>query len=182
MRELTFRGFLTEYVKQVSYGNTNSLSKLIQEASTNNPRLKEPLFLYAVYSQKQEYLLRAARGTKLHPEYLGLLERYSESSLTELLESQSQQLPWEYRKVWNSYMSRKNRTQSDNHTKELIRQKVIRLQQANGVTNYRIYTDLKLNPGNLNSWLKNGDSGKISLDKARATLGYVQNHRPSANV
>ena len=59
MRELTFRGFLTQYVKQLSAQETNSLYKLAAEASSNNPRLREPLFLYAVYSQKQDVLLQA---------------------------------------------------------------------------------------------------------------------------
>lgn len=32
---------------------------------------------------------------------------------------------------------------------------------------YRLYTDLKLNPGNVNAWLKHNDSSKMSLDCAR---------------
>ena len=83
-------------------------------------------------------------------------------------------IPFEYHKVWKSYQSRKNRAQVDDHTKELMRQKVKRLQEKNGVTNYRIYTDLKLNPGNLNAWLKQGDSDKVSLETARRTLRYVE--------
>ena len=55
-----------------------------------------------------------------------------------------------------------------------MRQKVKRLQEKYGVTNYRIYTDLRLNPGNLNAWLKHGDSDKVSLDTARKTLRYVE--------
>lgn len=98
--------------------------------------------------------------------------------MTELLQQGSEQLPVEYQKVWRSYCSQKNKGLADNHTKELMRQKVKRLQEKNGVTNYRIYTDLKLNPGNLNAWLKHGDSDKVSLETARTTLRYVE----SANV
>lgn len=53
MRELTFRGFLTQYVKHLSVQETTSLYKLAKEASSTNPRLKEPLFLYALFSQKK---------------------------------------------------------------------------------------------------------------------------------
>ena len=81
----------------------------------------------------------------------------------------------EYHKVWRSYQSRKNRGQADEHTKELMRQKVKRLQEKKGVTNYRIYTDLKLNPGNLNAWLKHGDGDKVSLETARKALRYLEN-------
>lgn len=174
MRELTFRGFLTQYVRQLSELETNCIYKLSAEASTTNPRLREPLLLYAVYSQKQDTLLQATKNTSLHSEYQWLVMRYSADEMTELLELASPLLPAEYHKVWHSYMSRKNRWQADEHTKELIRQKVKRLQVNTGVTNYRIYTDLKLNPGNLNAWLKHGDSDKVSLDTARRALRYVE--------
>lgn len=61
MRELTFRGFLTQYVRQLAVEETNSLYKLTAEASSNNPRLREPLFLYAVYTQKEKILLQATK-------------------------------------------------------------------------------------------------------------------------
>ncbi len=174
MRELTFRGFLTQYVKQLSKQDTNSLFKLASEAALENPRLKEPLLLYAVYTQKQGLLLRAARELPLYEDYRRILEQYPENILTQLLATHSPELPVEYQKVWNSYMSCKNRVQSDNQTKELMRQKVKRVQQKSGVTNYRIYTDLRLNPGNVNAWLKHGDCEKVSLNTARIVLQYVQ--------
>lgn len=175
MRELTFRGFLTQYVKQLSDEKTNSLYKLAAEASSDNPRLREPLFLYAVYSQKEKVLLQATKEPKLYAEYDRMVSLYTADRMTELFEQASPLLPAEYHKVWRSYQSRKNRGQADEHTKELMRLKVKRLQEKNGVTNYRIYTDLKLNPGNLNAWLKHGDSDKVSLETARRTLRYVEN-------
>ena len=57
-----------------------------------------------------------------------------------------------------------------------MRQKVKRLQEKKGVTTYRIYTDLELNPGNLNAWLKHGDGAKVSLETARITLRYMESH------
>ena len=94
--------------------------------------------------------------------------------MTTLLENGSSTLPNEYHKVWRSYLSQKNKGQADDHTKELMRQKVKRLQDRYGVSNYRIYTDLRLNPGNLNAWLKHGHSDKVSLETARRTLRYVE--------
>ena len=174
MRELTFRGFLTQYVRNLSVGTTNSLYKLAEEASKDNPRLREPLFLYALYSQKQDVLLQATKDATLHAIYFEMTQRYTTDAMTEVFVSGSEEVPAEYTKVWRSYMSKKNRGQADAHTKELMRQKVKRLQEKHGVTNYRIYTDLKLNPGNLNAWLKHGDSDKVSLDTARRTLRYVE--------
>ena len=174
MRELTFRGFLTKYVKRLSVQDTNSLYKLAAEASGNNPRLREPLLLYAVYSEKQSMLLQATKDPALHESYRFVVSQYDVDTMTELLEVASPVLPAEYHKVWRSYLTLKNRGQADNHTKELMRQKVKRLQEKYGVTNYRIYTDLKLNPGNLNAWLKHGDGDKVSLETARRTLRYVE--------
>lgn len=174
MRELTFKGFLTQYVKQLSQQGTGSLYKLAAEAGNDNPKLREPLLLYAMYAEKQDVLLMATKEASLHEHYAGIVSRYSKEQMTALLEEGSPLLAEEYHKVWRSYMSRKNRLQADNHTKELMRKKVKRLQEKTGVTNYRIYTDLKLNPGNLNAWLKHGDGDKVSLDTARMTLRYVE--------
>ena len=54
-----------------------------------------------------------------------------------------------------------------------MRSRILRLQKERNVTNYRLYTDLKMNPGNLNAWLKHGDGNKISLDRARDVLRYL---------
>ena len=175
MRKLTFKGFLAQYVRKLSRSDTNSLYKLAAEAGSDNPRLREPLLLYALYSGKQDVLLQAAKDLQLHAEYQKRLA-YSADETTQLLESGSSLLPVEYHKVWRSFQSQKNRGQADDHTKELMRQKVRRLQDQYGVTNYRIYTDLKLNPGNVNAWLKHGDADKVSLDTARRTLRYVEGY------
>lgn len=174
MRELTFKGFLAQYLKQLSAQNTNSLYKLAAEAAENNLRLREPLLLYAVFSEKQEVLLKAAKAPALHRHYAGLLSRYTREELAALLEEESPELAEGYHKVWRSFQSRKNRCRADDHTKELMRKKLKRLQEQKGVTNYRIYTDLGLNPGNLNAWLKHGNSAKISLGTAREALHYIE--------
>ena len=174
MRELTFKGFLAQYVKQLSKNNTNSLYRLADEASCDNARLKEPLFLFALYSDKQAVLLQATKDQSLFAEYQKMVSLFSADQMTQLLENNASVLPNEYHKVWRSFQSQKNRGQSDDHTKELMRLKVKRLQERCGVSNYRIYTDLNLNPGNVNAWLKHGVADKVSLDTARRTLRYVE--------
>ena len=175
MRELTFKGFIRYYVKSISKYETENLTKLVEEASTENSRLVEPLLLYAMSSKKEQVLLSRTKDEKLYKEYSELITNYTIEDLYELFEEKSEKLSAEYHKVWHTYQCRKNQYQTDNYTKELIRKKVVRLQQENNVTNYRIYTDLKLNPGNLNAWLKYGYSDKVSLDTARITLKYLEN-------
>ena len=174
MRELTFKGFLAQYVKRLSKFDTNSLYKLAEEASNDNARLREPLFLFALYSGKQTVLLQATKDQNLCAEYQKMVSQYSVDQMTQMFEDNDSALPNEYHKVWRSFQSQKNRGQSDDHTKELMRLKVKRLQEQYGVSNYRIYTDLKLNPGNVNAWLKHGVADKVSLETARRTLRYVE--------
>ena len=176
MRELTFKGFLAQYVKRLSKSNTNGLYRLAEEASSDNPRLKEPLFLFALYSGKQTVLLQATKDQSLFAEYQKMVSLYSADQMTQLFEDNASVLPNEYHKVWRSFQSQKNKGQSDDHTKELMRQKVRRLQSQYGVSNYRIYTALNLNPGNVNAWLKHGIADKVSLDTARKILYYVDGY------
>lgn len=174
MRELTFRGFLTKYVRELSLEGTNDLAKLVREACSENARLREPLLLYALFSGKEYLLLKASYHTVLYSSYFITLSQYDQSSMEAELQRPDCQLSPEYRKVWRSYESLKRHKDADDHTKELIRRKLLRLQAASGITNYRIYTALGLNPGNLNAWLKHGSAEKVSLDTARAALRYVE--------
>ena len=55
MKELTFVGFLSLYVRELSMSGTNSISKLASEAATDNYRLREPLLLYALFKPHPKY-------------------------------------------------------------------------------------------------------------------------------
>ncbi len=175
MRELTFQGFLQKYMRDLSEQNTLNLFKLTSEAASKNPRMREPLLLYALLADKSDLLLRAAKDKKLHAEYADVMNRFDKRQMVSALQSQSRKLSPEYLKVWKSYLTEKNRTVTDNRTKELMWNKISRLQNEKRVTNYRLYTDLKLNPGNLNAYLKHGDSSKLGLDTTRKVLQYLEN-------
>ena len=174
MRELTFSGFLRKYVCELSEQETMSLYKLAKEASVDNPRLREPLFLYALFSDKTNVLLNATKDKRLNAEYSDLLKYFDKTYMLAALKEQNSKLPSGYLKVWKSYVSEKNRMATDNQTKLLMRNKIARLQNEKQVTNYRLYKDLGLNPGNLNAYLKHGDSSKLSLDTSRKVLNYLE--------
>ncbi len=175
MRELTFAGFLKSYVRKLSEAETNNISKLIEEAAESNPRLREPLFLYALATDKMAVLLRAAKDPTLYLEYKSLADKYEKTELIELLQDPFSPLREEYKKVWGSYLSKKNKVKTDNHSKELMRSRILKLQKVKCVSNYRIYTDLGLNPGNVNAWLKHGAPDKVSLPVARKAVKYLEN-------
>ena len=162
MRKLTFKGFLKQYVAELSGVQTASVHKLADRMA-ENPRLKEPLLRYTATSA-------------VAAEYEQLSNRYSLAQMLLLLEKQSPELPEGYRKVWRSYCSVRDSALADNDTKELIHRRVLELQQKKKLTNYRLYTDLKLNPGNVNAWLKHNDSSKMSLDCARQIYKYAKSY------
>ena len=176
MRKLTFEGFLKQYVAELAGVQTASVHKLA-DCLNENPRLKEPLFLYALAYDKMNLLLRYTMNSTFAAEYEQLSNRYSLAQMRLLLEKQSPELPEGYRKVWRSYCSVRDAVLADNDTKELIHRRVLELQQKKELTNYRIYTDLKLNPGNVNAWLKHNDSSKMSLDSARQIYKYAKSYQ-----
>ena len=166
MRQLSFQGFIRSYVRSLSFCDSTNIRKLAAEAASDNPRLREPLLLYAD-SVRRTALLRSAHK-ELSAYYGPLLER---DDLTELLSRG--ELPPEYGKVWATYLSLRDRPAAAAQTKEWMRRKLLRIASEKGITNYRIYTDLHLNPGNVNAWLKHGAGEKVSLDTARRMLEYV---------
>ena len=179
MRELTFTGFLKQYVCALSFANTSSLSKLAAEAASDNPRLREPLFLYALFSGKEKVLLAATKLPELQIEYSNILKCYNRQEMERSLQSGDPLLPEEYAKVYRSYLCLKNKSKSDMHTKSLMRNRIIQLQRQKKITNYRLYTDLHLNQGNVNAYLKHGDCSKVSLETARRVVSYIIAYRQS---
>ena len=175
MRKLTFEGFLKQYMAELSGVQTASVHKLA-DCMAENPRLREPLFLYALTFDKVDLLLRYTVNRAVAAEYEQLSNRYSLAQMLVLLEKQSPELPEGYLKVWRSYCSVRDAVLADNDTKELIHRRVLELQRKKKLTNYRLYTDLKLNPGNVNAWLKHNDSSKMSLDCARQIYKYAKSY------
>lgn len=128
MRKLTFEGFLKQYVAELSGVQTANVHKLA-DCMTENPRLKEPLFLYALAFDKVDLLLRYTVSSAAAAEYEQLSNRYSLAQMLLLLEKQSPELPEGYLKVWRSYCSVRDAVLADNDTKELIHRRVLELQQ-----------------------------------------------------
>lgn len=170
MRELTFQGFLKNYIKELSISNSLDSNKLVLEIQ-KNPRLKEPLYLYSIVSNRQSRLKQLLEN---NVDYNNILRMLINHNLYDLLDSNKSNLGNEYIKVWKSYLSKRNKPQSINHTKGLILNKVNENKKLKNISNYRIYTDLKLNHGNINAWLKNGECDKVSLETARKVLKYVE--------
>ena len=98
MRKLTFEGFLKQYVAELSGVQTASVHKLA-DCLSENPRLKEPLFLYALAFDKVDLLLHYTVTSAVSAEYEQLSNLYSLEQMLLLLEKQSPELPEGYLKV-----------------------------------------------------------------------------------
>lgn len=171
MRTLTFKGFLAAYVKELSYARTLNLSTLAKEAAGNNPRLRAPLLLYALTHGKSGLLRKKLEEIGGADAFLQTLSQLEGQDLESLLAQG--ELSEEYRKLWHSYTVRRDRPKNDEALKASMRRKIIQLQKEKKCSNYRLYTDLKLNPGNINSWLKNGEGSKVSYQTAQQIVTYV---------
>ncbi|MBO4831174.1 MAG: transcriptional regulator [Oscillospiraceae bacterium] len=173
MRQLTFPGFMARYVRGLSANNSGAIYALSREALRDNPRLREPLYLYALSTGREKVLLKAVRGTALRKEYEQMSALYSYEDLLEAFKTTPEKLPEGYRKVWMSFVSAAERTDRDSRVKALIRDRVNSLREEKHVSVYNISKNLDLNNSNLNDWLKNDTPGKVSLKTARAVLRYL---------
>ena len=174
MRKLTFKGFLAQYVKNLSYAGTVDLELLAGELNSGNSRLAAPLILYAVKHDKTALLRSALAEKGCSGELISMLDLLEKSDVEKLLESED--LPEEYLKVWNSFKVRRDQPKNDNALKDAMREKTLQLLKEKDCSNYRVYKDLNLNPGNVNSWLKNGDSSKVSYQTAERIISYVMQY------
>lgn len=169
MRNLTFKGFLQQYLKELSLCGSCGINRLSKELE-NNARLLEPLALFSVITENDKYVNKIDNNMlKEEVEKLATFSNIEDSLKNGLLGPR-------YTKVYVSYQCRINRFHSEDDTKELILNKINELKDKKGVSNYRIYKDLNINAGNANDFLKNGNLRKLSLDKAKEVLNYLKEY------
>ncbi len=142
MRALTFNGFLKNYLQQLSGAETESMNKLLK-LSQENPRLRAPLALYAKVAlpgQQRERLLQK------DPALRGEVERHFSAVQTEgdlLRFLAGGDAPAEYRKVYCSYVAKRDKSQTEQELKELLRKKVLKLRAEKKISDYRVSAKAK---------------------------------------
>lgn len=172
MRQLTFRGFLESYVKYLS-GGTLALARLAS-LLPSEPRLAEPLVLWAVATGRSDRLARLLTEDPLSGEVQFVQRLAAEGRLENALASAEPELRTEYAKVWRSYAARRGAPARDARLKLEARARVLALEVEKGVSRYRMAKDLGLNPGNLNAFLVQGNPQKLGLDKALQLVRYLE--------
>ncbi len=175
MRELTFQGFLKNYIRTLSDTSTLSISRLAKEVLPNKSRIAEPLYLYAVIIGDNDRLAKLTSVAYYKSEFEDLNSSFTtREKLLDALEKNSSTIPPRYQKVFNTYVAQKNRINTDREYCLSARNTIRNLQQELHVTNYRLYKDLELNPGNVNNYLRNGTVAHISRATVQKILNYLR--------
>ncbi len=174
MRRLTFAGFLESYVRHLAGLDTLDLSRLAR-AMRSEPRLAEPLLLYAAKSGRAEKLSGLLGASDdLRDELHTLVELERSDRLESVLAAEDPRLRPEYAKVWRSYVARRDAPARDAELKLRARERVLALEKTKGVTRYRMAKDLGLNPGNLHAFLAQGNPSKLSLARVYELVEYLK--------
>lgn len=175
MRKLTFKGYLESYITELSYSGTSSISKLIVELE-DNPRIREPLIIHAHLSKMPRGIEN--KSPDFYEEYQYISRRLAgKKEESAILFEEIEAISDDYKKIVSSYIYERNRTERDNDTKLLMRKKIIQIQKEKDISNYKIHKALGLNYGNMNYFLKNGSTEKVTLDTVREMLKYVRNYQ-----
>lgn len=162
MRELSFKGYLQHQLCMLSDYDSKSLYKFAKLAESN-ARLKNVLCLYLNYYVEEKLKKQLI---KRFPYLKEECDRLNGVAVEDLALS-------EHRTIHENYLNYKKRKQNDDKIKLLMQKRILEVQEEKGITNYRIYKALNLNPGNVNAFLKNGDTGKVGLDTVRRMLAFV---------
>lgn len=169
---LTFLGFLRQYVKELSGEKTLSIKKLVA-CCDSFPKLREPLFLYTVFSGQLQTLRNALQAEPNEP-LQQLCDSFGDVVTLEMLQQKNEILPERMYRVRASYVSVRDHTTTENHLKEQIRQKVLSSVSNKKVSVCRICKDLELSQSNVSLWLNHGNPNAIRYENAERVLDYLE--------
>ncbi|MGN1130256.1 MAG: hypothetical protein ACI4Q8_02800 [Ruminococcus sp.] len=172
MRELTFKGYLLSLLQELSGLNSTSLYTF-SHLACHNARLKDVLTLYLVMYTEENLKDKLLKKFKYLNSSCKKLEGLDDDNAEIYLQKDSLS---EYRTVYNNFLYQRNRKEQENRLKMMIYKRISEVKQAKCLSNYRIYKEMNLNPGNVNAFLKNEDPSKVSLDTARKILTFVNEY------
>lgn len=168
---LTFKGFLKAYCRELTGQNSLSFRKLVELAKTETPRVAEPMLMLAVCEKQEVYLAELTRGTWMEDSFEEALKFYKVGETPESFAA-SKELPSRYAHVWDAYRGKKDAIQVDRRLNGLMREKTLEAMSSKGLTCYGICKDLNLNKGNVYAYLNGGDTSKVSHATAQKIMNY----------
>jgi hypothetical protein len=170
---LTLKGFLRGYCRELTCLRTDNLRKLVNAAADTCPAAAEAVMAFAVARGQAEYASRLAEGTWMEKDYRDAAHLASGYECAEDFLS-SGRLPDRYAKVLDAYHARKASVDADRRVIALMREKTLDSLKSSGASIYSVCKQLSLNKGNVYAYLNGGDASKVSRATARCILEYVE--------
>ncbi|NLZ54964.1 MAG: hypothetical protein GX892_17825 [Thermoanaerobacteraceae bacterium] len=178
MRNLTFKGYITQQVKAMSSNNTISVYKLVKEASTTNPKLMEPLLLYVATCGKTKMLFAAAKKTKIDDKYLDIVNKYLLDINEKTLHETVSKLPNEFKVVYKNFIDAKNRNRANDPSKELYKNEILKIAKANNLSISAIAKKTGLKRGNAYRFFSKNQQDYLSVESLKRTLTMLKKEYP----
>ena len=173
---LTFKGFLRIYCRELTGLNTDSLRKLYAAVNSTAPAAAEAVMVFAAVQDKEQYLANISRGTYFYEQYCTMankLQKCKDKDIDIVQYLASEDAPTRYKKVLDAYYGYKFSINADRRIIALMRDKILSALTASKTTIYSICKALDLNEGNVYAYLHKGDASKVSKQIARRIMAYV---------
>lgn len=154
---LTFKGFLKIYLRELTGGDTLSLRRLSDSVLTSSPSAEEALWCYSAASGSLDRLCRITAGTGVGARYARMTSWYRGEPLGEFLRKAGGR----YAKVWQAYLQAKDPEAGMRAAAAALRPKVTALLAERGVTAYDALGRAGINRGNGYAWIR-GDDTRLS--------------------
>ena len=170
---LTLKGFLRGYCRELTGLQTDNLRKLLGAVLDNAPSAAEALMAFAAAQGKGGYLAQLAAGSQLEGEYRSFAQLCLTLGTAEAA-LQSEEAPPRFHKVWSAFLARRDAIQADRRIIALMREKTLAALASSGRTVYSLCGELGLNRGNVYAYLNAGDVTKVSRATAHRILEAAQ--------
>lgn len=169
---LTFKGFLRSYSRELTGLETDNLKKLCLACVQDAPAAAEAVMVFAAAQGKEAYLVELSKDTWMYDSYKQFVKSLGRFDLLEGFLS-SKDAPSRYRKVWQAYRAKKDAIKADRRVIKLMHGKTCKAIQESGLSVYSVCKALNLNIGNVYAYLNKGDVTKVSRDTAREIMRFV---------
>lgn len=169
---LKFKSYINSYVLALSERNTVSIRK--NEAQLlNNEYFKKIYFIYLLLFDKKDSLMRLCKCDELKEYYEGLFTRYPDKE--DFMRKLKANHPYteEFNQLFISYRRYSNQRHTNLEQKLNIIENVNELRKTVKLSDYNIYKNLNINPGNFHAVFHLGIYRKMSLERCLAVYDYV---------
>lgn len=166
---LTFKGFLRAYCRELTGVESDSLRRLFAAVATDSPAAAEAVMVFAAQQGKAGYLARLAQGSWAESSYRDFAGALAScENLASYLQSDT--APQRYRKVWQAWEAQRDAIATDRRVISMMRERTQAALAQASTTPYAICQQLGLNKGNFYAYLNGGDVTKVSRATARRIM------------